>query len=151
MKEILENVRELCKNQSGNYVIQHVLLHGLPQHRTAVIQSLRGSILALSRHKFASNVVEKCISSASRQDRELLIDEMVGRDEDAEPPLLAMVKDQFGNYVVQRLIDVADDAQRVRLFDKIRPYSAILRTVPYGKHIVTKMERLSGKPVNQKQ
>jgi pumilio RNA-binding family len=32
--------------------------------------------LSLSQHKFASNVVEKCVQYASRSERALLIDEV---------------------------------------------------------------------------
>ncbi len=37
---------------------------------------VKGKVLILSQHKFASNVVEKCVQHASRQDRAVLIDEV---------------------------------------------------------------------------
>jgi pumilio RNA-binding family len=39
--------------QYGNYVIQHVLEHGRPEPRAAIIASLRGYIVRYSQHKFA--------------------------------------------------------------------------------------------------
>ena len=54
--------------------------------------------------------------------------------------LYIMMKDQFANYVVQRMIDVADPVQRKQLVVKLRPHVAILRKYTYGKHILAKLE-----------
>eukprot|EP00466_Bigelowiella_natans_P013025 jgi/Bigna1/133099/aug1.20_g7807 len=114
LKEILEQTQGLAKNQYGNYVIQHVLIHGSARHRAAVIKSFQGILLPLSKHKFASNVIEKCVTHATRQERQMLIEEILGTDSRnaLNPPLMGMVRDQFANYVVQRLIDVMDPEQR---------------------------------------
>lgn len=52
-----------------------------------------------------------------------------------------MMKDQYANYVVQRMIDVADPPQRKQLITKLRPHVAVLRKYTYGKHILAKLEK----------
>lgn len=52
--------------------------HGKPEDKSQLINSVRGKVLALSQHKFASNVVEKCVTHASRTERSLLIEEVCG-------------------------------------------------------------------------
>ena len=52
-----------------------------------------------------------------------------------------MMKDQYANYVVQKMIDVAEAGQRKILMHKIRPHVAVLRKYTYGKHILAKLER----------
>ena len=52
-----------------------------------------------------------------------------------------MMKDQFANYVVQKMIDVAEPQQRKMLMFKIRPHMATLRKYTYGKHILSKLEK----------
>ena len=52
-----------------------------------------------------------------------------------------MMKDQFANYVVQKMIDVAEPAQRKLLMHKIRPHVPTLRKYTYGKHILAKLEK----------
>ena len=52
-----------------------------------------------------------------------------------------MMKDQYANYVVQKMIDVAEPAQRKILMHKIRPHLAGLRKYTYGKHIIVKLEK----------
>ena len=51
------------------------------------------------------------------------------------------MKDQYANYVVQKMIDVAEPAQRKILMHKIRPHLAGLRKYTYGKHIIVKLEK----------
>ena len=55
--------------------------------------------------------------------------------------LFTMMKDQFANYVVQKMIDVADVQQRKMLLHKIRPHVTALRKFTYGKHILAKLEK----------
>mmetsp|Transcript_30988 Transcript_30988/g.75567 ORF Transcript_30988/g.75567 Transcript_30988/m.75567 type:complete len:941 (-) Transcript_30988:317-3139(-) len=145
LNEILEHTQGLAKNQFGNYVIQHVLIHGSARHRAAVIKSFYGILFPLSKHKFASNVIEKCVTHATRQERQQLIEEILGTDRvDAVPPLMGMVRDQFANYVVQRLIDVMDPEQRQYLIQRIHRHLPNLRKIPYGKHIVARIEKIAG-------
>lgn len=52
-----------------------------------------------------------------------------------------MMKDQYANYVVQKMIDVAEPTQRKTLMHKIRPHMNSLRKYTYGKHIIAKLEK----------
>ncbi|XP_026682799.1 maternal protein pumilio, partial [Diaphorina citri] len=72
------NLDQLIQDQYGNYVIQHVLEHGKPEDKSVLINAVRGKVLSLSQHKFASNVVEKCVTHATRAERALLIEEVCG-------------------------------------------------------------------------
>lgn len=55
--------------------------------------------------------------------------------------LNVMMKDQYANYVVQKMIDVAEPGQRKVLMHKIRPHLSSLRKYTYGKHIIVKLEK----------
>eukprot|EP00975_Prorocentrum_lima_P047941 10025034-Prorocentrum_lima.AAC.1 len=55
LSEILQSIQMLAKNQYGNYVVQHVLIHANAKHRATVIKSLKGNLVELSKHKFSSN------------------------------------------------------------------------------------------------
>jgi len=149
LEEILTHSDELCKNQYGNYVIQHVLIHGSPWHRGRIVSSLRGRVVVLAKHKFASNVVEKCFAHCSRADRDTLIEEVIGKENDtsANSPLVQMVKDQYANYVIQKMVDVVDMKQRDKVVARIKKHVPNLRKIPYGKHIIARIEKLTGKPL----
>lgn len=51
------------------------------------------------------------------------------------------MKDQYANYVVQKMIDVSEPTQRKILMHKIRPHMNSLRKYTYGKHIIAKLEK----------
>jgi pumilio RNA-binding family len=198
--EILRDAGSLSKDQYGNYVVQHVLQHGDDVSRKSVLSTLAGQIVPLAQHKFASNVVEKCLTYCGAEEREIMIGEILGvgpsarrdlrvegsrttKDEvgveaseakgeakgeakpsvevsvksssDARPgthsqtapvapvpPLQAMMKDQFANYVVQKLLEVCDDDQRERLLASARAHLQAVKKVSYGKHIVARVEKL---------
>lgn len=57
--------------------------------------------------------------------------------------LQVMMKDQYANYVVQKMIDVSEPTQRKTLLQKIRPHVNSLRKYTYGKHIIAKLEKFS--------
>lgn len=50
--------------------------HGKAEDKSVLIASVRGKVLELSQHKFASNVVEKCVTHATRAERAFLIEEV---------------------------------------------------------------------------
>lgn len=52
-----------------------------------------------------------------------------------------MMKDQYANYVIQKMLDIAEPNQRKILVHKIRPHVATLRKYTYGKHIIAKLEK----------
>lgn len=59
-----------------------------------------------------------------------------------------MMKDQYANYVVQKMIDVSEPTQRKVLLQKIRPHMNSLRKYTYGKHIIAKLDKFSSKVPN---
>lgn len=139
LAELFEHIDVLVLDQYGNYVIQHVLERGSSHDKSKVIACVRGRLVELSRHKFASNVVEKSMAYANSSDRRSLVDEILAGGVSV---LSLMMKDPFANYVVQRMLDVADQSQRSQLVQKIKPQLAMLRKYTYGKHIIAKVERI---------
>lgn len=53
LAELLQNIHDLVQDQYGNYVIQHVLMHGKPEHKAQIMQELKGNIVRYAQHKFA--------------------------------------------------------------------------------------------------
>ncbi|XP_049997794.1 pumilio homolog 2 isoform X14 [Alexandromys fortis] len=141
LEELHQHTEQLVQDQYGNYVIQHVLEHGRPEDKSKIVSEIRGKVLSLSQHKFASNVVEKCVTHASRAERALLIDEVCCQNDGPHSALYTMMKDQYANYVVQKMIDMAEPAQRKIIMHKIRPHITTLRKYTYGKHILAKLEK----------
>ncbi|XP_012088832.1 pumilio homolog 1 isoform X1 [Jatropha curcas] len=141
MDEILQSVIMLAQDQYGNYVVQHVLEHGKPHERSAIIKKLTGQIVQMSQQKFASNVIEKCLTFGTPVERQTLVDEMLGTTDENEP-LQVMMKDQFANYVVQKVLETCDDQQLELILNRIKVHLNALKKYTYGKHIVARVEKL---------
>lgn len=56
---------------------------------------------------------------SSRAERALLIDEVCCQKDGPHSALYTMMKDQYANYVVQRMIDMAEPAQRKIIMHKV--------------------------------
>ncbi|KAF1961168.1 ARM repeat-containing protein [Byssothecium circinans] len=105
MAELHAEGPKLFSDQYGNYVTQHVLEYGLPEDRTKVIEGVMAQLLFFSKHKFASNVVEKClIYGTDAQSREIMLT-FTQKNEKGENMLHTLIKDGFGNYVIQKMMD----------------------------------------------
>ncbi|KAK1415547.1 hypothetical protein QVD17_31330 [Tagetes erecta] len=141
MDEILKSINMLAQDQYGNYVIQHVLEHGKPHERKCIIDQLTGQIVQMSQQKFASNVVEKCLTFGTPEERQTLVTEMLGTTDENEP-LQVMMKDQFANYVVQKVLETCDDQQLETILNRIKVHLNALKKYTYGKHIVARVEKL---------
>jgi hypothetical protein len=144
LKELLQCTLSLVQDQYGNYVIQHVLEHGRPEDQHGIVIQLRGKHLSLSQHKFASNVIEKCVQYGTTEERIRMIDEILTETPDGVIPLEVMMKDQYANYVIQKIIDLCDSEQREKIINKIKPHINTLKKYTYGKHIIARLEKIMG-------
>jgi pumilio RNA-binding family len=63
-----------------------------------------------------------------------------------------MMKDQYANYVVQKVLETCDDQERELLLSRIRVHLHALKKYTYGKHIVARVEKLvaAGGKMNKK-
>ncbi|CAB5175298.1 unnamed protein product [Rhizophagus irregularis] len=143
LEELHRYTQNLVQDQYGNYVIQHVLERGKAADKSMVVAKVRGNVLQMSKHKFASNVVEKCVAYGSKRDRQMLIEEVIMTKPDGTSPLISMMKDQYANYVVQKMLDVVDGEQRDLLVAKIKPHLQSLKKYTYGKHLISKNQKNS--------
>lgn len=130
-----------------------------------------GNVLPFCLHKFASNVVERCLEYGSASEKSAIVEELVAPTlaaMQAHPygqlpdpalgqqltPIQVLIKDQFGNYVVQRCMDAGDDAQRAALVDILRQCAPLMRRYAFGKHILARLDKMTSKsllpvPVNR--
>lgn len=104
VEELWDCTKELIPNQYGNYVIQNVIEKGKPADRTKMIKFVEPQFLTWSKHKYASNIVEKCMMFGSREDVSRMRQELSGSAGDKTSPLGMLVMDQYGNYVIRKCL-----------------------------------------------
>jgi len=144
LDELFRKIEMLVQDQYGNYVIQHILEKGQDSDKQKIIQHVTGRVATLSCHKFASNVVEKCVVFTNAKLRSQLIAEVCQNNND----IFQMMKDQFANYVIQKMLDFSDHEERKILLSKMRPHIGALKKYTYGKHIITKLDKQLSRMAN---
>mmetsp|Transcript_15242 Transcript_15242/g.45141 ORF Transcript_15242/g.45141 Transcript_15242/m.45141 type:complete len:850 (-) Transcript_15242:551-3100(-) len=143
LDELREHVDHLVKDQYGNYVVQHMIQFGRTEDRRHVVSKVREHLFSFAQHKFASNVVEKCMQYGSHEQKFAMIDAFVGSGE-ATCSLIAMIRDQYANYVIQKVIDLADRRQLDAILAEIKANLPTVKKCAYGKHILARVEKATG-------
>ncbi|TGZ80989.1 ARM repeat-containing protein [Ascodesmis nigricans] len=162
LAELHAAAESLIMDQYGNYVVQHVIEHGRKEDRERVVDVVVKGFVAFSRHKFASNVVEKSIAFGSEKQIRAIIDVLTtpaaspqsppssaaaaASPPSASPaattggslqsPLPALIRDQYGNYVIQKLLTLVKGPERELLAEQIRAHLGALKRVSYGKQVI---------------
>lgn len=147
LAELNKFIFYLIQDQYGNYVIQHILERGDNEDRERILDVALGSIVNFSKHKFASNVIEKCIKHGTIEQRKRILHEVMLGNEDLskesvedDSPLALMMKDQYANYVIQKLVEGFDakSQEKKNLVVKLRQYlKQISMRNNYGKHLAS--------------
>jgi hypothetical protein len=136
---IIANAFSLVQDPFGNYVVQYILDLSEPGFTEPLCRSFKNNVSYLSKQKFSSNVIEKCIRCASPETKRLLISEINSQTE-----LEKLLRDSFANYVVQTAMDFADDETKSMMFDNVRPILPSIRHTPYGRRIQSKIQEHDG-------
>jgi len=133
---ICQNSLTLVQDPFGNYVVQYILgLHD-PTAISQIISCMLGRLNVLSRQKFSSNVVERCLQVSSPEDRIRMIMELSDVRSLGE-----LLRDVYGNYVVQSALFLACEPQLTQFLGALRPLLPSLRASGQGRRIAQKLEK----------
>lgn len=135
VRQISTHAFSLVQDPFGNYVVQYILDLGQSSFIEPLCQHFQGSVVLLSKQKFSSNVIEKCIRVAGSESRRSLIQEIIPAQE-----LEKLLRDSFANYVVQTAFDFADDDQKVEMANNLRHILPTIRHTPYGRRLQSKIQ-----------
>ena len=132
---IINNTNNLVGNQCGLYVIQFIMSKNNYYINDAILGKLFNKIIFLSKRKYSSNVVEKCLETCSPEMVNKLINifnnEAIIRD---------LIKDIFGNYVIQKLLIVCTNEQiRNQILEYIALEFKNLKEISFGPKLMNKI------------
>jgi hypothetical protein len=122
----------------GSCAVQYILDTGVVDACERILSQLKGRFAMLSCQKFASNVVEKALKLSTvgmEHWRSVIVRELIDASDHAE-----LLKDQFGNYVLQSALRVTSGDLHSRLVQAIKPHMACLRSMQHGKRIMQQLQ-----------
>ncbi|CAI6333901.1 unnamed protein product [Periconia digitata] len=132
---ITANSFNLVQDPFGNYVVQYILDLNEPSFTNPLCHGFQGKIAELSKQKFSSNVIEKCMRCADGPTKSMMIEELMDPNE-----LEKLMRDSYGNYVIQTALEFAPAEMCVHLIDAMRPILPGIRQTPYGRRIQGKVQ-----------
>ncbi|KAI0165821.1 ARM repeat-containing protein [Xylariaceae sp. FL1272] len=140
MNDLHAHAPRLVTDQYGNYVIQHIIEKGKPEDRAKIIRYVTQKLVPLSKHKYASNVVEKCIKFGTVEDKRTFRAILTTNPDEGPTILQMMLKDQFGNYVIQKLIECLNGTDKDAFMASVEPDYALIKK--QGARQITALDKL---------
>jgi hypothetical protein len=111
-----------------------VLDLNIPDVNTRLALIFTENILELSRQKFSSNVIEKCLQQTEPFVQLEMIKE-IGKAKN----ISVMLSDQYANYVVQRAVSLAPELLQNEMLMNLKMNLESLKKTSFGKRIYSKL------------
>eukprot|EP01066_Platyproteum_vivax_P008895 Platyproteum_vivax@DN3852_c0_g1_i1.p1 len=139
IQKIIDCSLVLIQDPFANYVVQYLIESPALQEFTIgpVIETVRSDIQRLAKQKYSSNVLEKCLKIAPAKKSHLITDELFKDDE----TLLSIVRDQYGNFVVQTALSACDINLLPKYLIQIRPLIEAMRKDEKCRRIAVKLAK----------
>lgn len=167
-EDLLAQSLALATNPYGNFVLQRMVL----VRAKSIAAALRGRIVQVAQHKYASNVLERLFEAAPLDLALELVAELMGlppppgtvssidtASKHARPaaqghyayvsgfwlvhpgivrksPIRRLLIDRYGNYVLQKALQVCPLPCQVLLADAVRVNADQIESLPYGRQML---------------
>lgn len=133
----VENTGKLINDRYGNYVIQHLIQTDF-NHKEVIFSYIIENAVELSKFKFSSNVIEKCICKASKKQLTQFLSTF-SQLQEGKPALFYMCTDMYANYVVQKFYDTVDEELKEKMKVMVGKFLKDIKVIPFTKHILSKL------------
>ena len=129
---INNNLPLIITDQFGNYLIRHII-HNLNNPINEILfQNININIMYYSNQKYSSNVVENCLDN--KKFRESIIKEF-----SKQYIFNFIFLNEYGNYVIQKVLSLAEEDKRNIFFNYIIQARKKLKTLPFGPKLMSKL------------
>lgn len=148
------NMLFIVQDAFGNYIIQHILDVKLDaKFPTKIVERLTGQIYQLSKQKFSSNVIEKCLKVGDNDCvrhimNEFIFNPKINTNESyfrlkVRDEIVKLLQDDFGNYVIQTCLNESltkAPKEYLLMIKLLLPIQRQLSCTSYGKKISHHLE-----------
>ena len=141
-----DNLQKLVLDPYGSNVIRTVLACGTALHVQRIIKVFtceQADLLAYARNRHGSLVLERCLETLNgdlkdelQTEREALMTAILESKRSESPVFLQIALDRFGNYVVQKIIEISSSDEQQRVQELLRSLCPKLRRAANGRHIL---------------
>ncbi|KAL5705275.1 hypothetical protein ACHQM5_023603 [Ranunculus cassubicifolius] len=122
----------LAPEPLGNYIIRFILELEIGSVNATVMSQLEGKYVMLSKRKFSSRVIEKCLKVFGEEGREKIVNELI-----SYPQFAMLLTDKYAHYVIQTTLQVTKGHLKEKLLEAIWPY---IDTITHNRRICSLMQ-----------
>ena len=134
INNLINNCLVLIIDQYGNYVIQSILLLNEPKSSSAIAMKIIDNVAYYSKHRYSSNVVEKCFDFCGKNERKKIAEKL------SPPDILAdLIMDEHGNYVIQKALSCSEAKEQEIILNNIIPLVPKIRNVTFGEKLLSRL------------
>ena len=133
---LIEHCVNLIVDQFGNYVIQSVLLLNDVKWNNSIAEKLVERAEFYSKHKYSSNVVEKCFEYCDGLTRQKLICSLIKSEIIGE-----LMFDEHGNYIIQKALACSDVETQKIILRAVLPQFTKLKELHFGERIISRLSK----------
>ncbi|PCH38074.1 ARM repeat-containing protein [Wolfiporia cocos MD-104 SS10] len=112
VKELEANALRLVKDANGNHVVQK-LIERVPPERLELLKAFKGNVYDLATHPYGCRVLQRCFEHLPEEYIRPLLDEL-------HKHVTFLMQDQFGNYVVQFVLEHGKPHDRGLVVSKLQ-------------------------------
>ena len=134
-QKIIKNIEKLINDKYGNYSLQAVInkIDNEKDLIEPIYIYISENIVELSKQKCSSNVIDTFIMKKDDYSK-MLVNEMIKKD-----VIKDIIKDQYGNYVVQKAMIISEKETFNKIINQIKPIIPELLESNIGKKIYDKL------------
>ena len=134
LDKLIEDCLLLIIDQFGNYVIQTILLMGEKKYGNRLAEKISSNVVFYAKHKYSSNVVEKCFDYCDGIYLKNLMNNVQRKDN-----LIKLILDEHGNYVVQKVLSLSSLKKQKAMLTTIKSLFDKLKNLPYGDRVINRI------------
>ena len=134
LDKLIDNCLLLIIDQFGNYVIQTILLMGEKKYGNKLAEKVAENVVYYAKHKYSSNVIEKCFDYCDGIYLENLMANVQKKDNLSE-----LILDEHGNYVVQKVLSKSSQKQQKMMLEIIVSLFEKLKNCPHGERVINRL------------
>ena len=129
---INNNLQLIITDQFGNYLIRHIIQNLNNFINEILYKNIITNLIYFSNQKYSSNVIENCLDNKNWG--KLIIDKIC-----EQKVFNCIFLNEYGNYVIQKVLSLADENQKNILFNYIIQSSKQLQSLPFGQKLISRL------------
>jgi hypothetical protein len=134
IRNLIDNFFVLIIDQFGNYVIQSILFLNNNKYSSEIALRISESAPYYSKHRYSSNVIEKCFDFCGKRERNILIEKI------CTPEIITdLILDEHGNYVMQKALYYADYEVKEEILKIVKPLIPKIRNTSFGDKLLNRL------------